>query len=275
MQTQGEPSSTEIVDLQAWLAGPAGAAVAAWERAQFNEQVADVFGYHAVQLGLPSIEALAQNRMPSRWLALQTAQASGAQCSGAQLACDFTALPFDDASVDLLVLPHTLEWCGEATACLREVERVLRPEGHLIVTGFNPASAWALRQHLSRARRLVKSEARLFMPEGGEFIALRRLRDWLRLLSFEVETARFGLHGLPLAQDAVGPDEEAESAEPGPLDRVGQRLWPGLGAVYLVHAVKRVPGMRMMRAVRRQPVFSTAPVQVARKESPGASKEQI
>ncbi len=278
MKSQNAP----IVSLHAWLQTDWGRPVAQWEGRQLGVQVADLFGFQAVQLGLPGVDGLSQNRMLKRWLALGGHELGGQEPAAPELdaptavgepssaaawpkpglACDFTALPFDEASIDLLILPHALEWSGEATACLREAERVLRPEGQLIVTGFNPHGALAWRQRASRAWRLVKSDSALFMPEGGEFIAPRRLRDWLRLLNFEVEAVRYGLHGLPTARDETQAD--------GPLDRMGARLWPALGSVYLVHAVKRVPGPMLMRAPRRRAVFASAPVQVARKQGSAA-----
>ena len=35
-----------------------------------DDAVADIFGYHALQLGMPRIEGLRTNRMPHQWLAL-------------------------------------------------------------------------------------------------------------------------------------------------------------------------------------------------------------
>ena len=49
-----------------WFRTPPGQALLRWEQAQFDAAVADVFGYHALQLGLPEIDALAANRMPHR-----------------------------------------------------------------------------------------------------------------------------------------------------------------------------------------------------------------
>ena len=54
----------QIIGLQDWLGSPLGQYLLAWERRQFDVAVADVFGFHALQLGLPEIDALAANRMP-------------------------------------------------------------------------------------------------------------------------------------------------------------------------------------------------------------------
>jgi hypothetical protein len=47
-----------------WLGSPAGSHLLQWEQAQLDNMVADVFGYHALQLGMPELDALRNNRMP-------------------------------------------------------------------------------------------------------------------------------------------------------------------------------------------------------------------
>lgn len=226
-----------IIDLAAWLQSPPGRYLLAWEQAQVDAAVVDLFGFNALQLGLPELDGLQANRMPHRWLV------------GRDLHCEFDALPFESASLDLVLLPHALERACDAHALLREVERVLRPEGRLIVFGLNPASLWGLRQNLGRLRRRGEP----YLPREGEHIGYWRLRDWLKLLSFEVEAARFGIYKPPLRTDAW-------------LDRwqwvegVGSRWWPVLGAVYFIQAVKRVHGMRMIGLAKKsRAAAKTAP----------------
>ncbi|WP_415840551.1 class I SAM-dependent methyltransferase [Roseateles saccharophilus] len=212
--------------MAAWLQTPPGRYLLAWEQAQVDAAVVDLFGFHALQLGLPGLGGLQANRMPHRWVV------------GRDLHSEFEALPFESASLDLVLLPHALELACDAHALLREVERVLRPEGRLIVFGLNPASLWGLRQKLGRLKRRGEPFLPNFRP-GGDFIGYWRLRDWLKLLSFEVEAARFGVYRPPLRTEAwLQRWQWAEG--------VGSRWWPVLGAVYFIQAVKRVQGMRMI-----------------------------
>jgi len=88
-----------------------------------------------VQLGAPEFDFLRTNRMPFRFTA-----GSGR----VQVETDYTALPFAAASIDLVLLPHVLEFASNPHQVLREVERVLVPEGQVVIAGFNPISLFGL-----------------------------------------------------------------------------------------------------------------------------------
>lgn len=250
-------------ELAAWFATPPGNYLLAWEREQFQRAVADLFGYNALQLGLPQLDALAANRMPHRWLAVPEAHAV-APPPGVALVTHAAALPFGPQSLDLLVLPHTLELSADPHAVLREVERVLRPEGRVVLSGLNPASLWGLRQYRAHALgRLGLRDtrwARLYLPEAGEFIGHWRLRDWLRLLGFEIEDCRLGCY-RPAVRSQPWLDRFQW------MDSAGSRWWPVLGAVYFLVAVKRVRGMRLLGPAWKPRRAAAAPVAVARQPS--------
>lgn len=230
----------------------------------------DVFGYHALQLGLPELDALSANRMPHRWLATDVAGAAtpssdpvdghtGARTTPLRLALrtDFAALPFPAESLDLVVLPHTLELNADPHATLREVERVLMHEGRVVICGLNPASLWGFRQwraHL--CQRLGFGE--LYLPATGDFIGYWRLRDWLRLLGLEVESSDFGCY-RPAVRTSQWLRRFAW------MDAVGTRWWPVLGGAYFVVAVKRARGMTLLGpAWKSIGATANAPVSIAR-----------
>ncbi len=265
---------SQIIESQhpenAWLAHlgqPVASRLLLWEQQQADELLADVFGYHAVQLGWRQLQALRSNRMPHRWLAQaefegslgpmapldlpvtpaemtpepdalpRPALAHGAWVGEPDLWLDSRAWPWQADSLDLVVLPHTLERSADPHACLREVERVLIPEGQVLITGLNPMSLWG--------------------RQGSSLIAYRRLRDWLRLLGFEVQVSRFW-GWTP----ALGSERWMQRLSW--MDAVGQRWCPILGGVYLLMATKRVHGGRLIDGRRwrtvRSPAAATAPV---------------
>ena len=238
--------------MPSWLATPAGRYLLGWEQRHLDLAVADLFGFHALQLGLPELDALRNNRMQHRWVASDdagepVANADALPCVPVALRLDYHALPFDSASLDLVVLPHTLELAHDPHQTLREVERVLRPDGRVVVVGFNPASLWGVRQRLGRLRHGLGVGKRrpLFLPPAGDFLGYRRLRDWLQLLSFEVESGRFGCYRWPAVSERWLQRCEW-------MDGYGEHWWPVFGAAYFVVAVKRVRGMRLVGLAREQ-----------------------
>lgn len=252
----------EIIDLHSWFQTPAGRYLLDWEIRQLDSAVSNVFGYHALQLGLAPLDALAANRMPHQWLALEQAVPSGCKpARSVALQTHFSALPFPSSSIDLVVLPHTLELTDDPHSTLREVERVLVPEGRVVIIGLNAASLWAMRQGRARIyRRFLNVD--LFLPESGEFIGYWRLRDWLRLLGFDVEHGGFGCY-------RAATNSEVWLARLQWMDRLGARWWPIFGAAYFLVAVKRVRGMRLLgTAWKAQPARARQSMPVARQEAP-------
>ncbi len=262
-------------ELAAWLRTPPGRYLLAWEQSRVDQVVADLFGFHALQLGLCQLDALRCNRMPHRWCAADHRlpappdDAPGVSAAAVALQCDFDALPFPSHSIDLVVLPHTLEFARDPHHTLREVERVLVPEGRLVVFGFNGASLWGLRQRAGQWLRRVRGRGDTFLPRSGEFIGYWRLRDWLRLLSFEMEGGRFGCYAWPVASPRWLQGD-------GWMDRTGDRWWPVFGAVYSLVAVKRVRGMRLVGLAKdaRRRVAAAAAVVANRHPTPQRTRAE-
>ncbi len=194
-----------------------------WEQDKIDGVVDDLFGYNALQLGLPQIPLLANNRIPLR----QIAGSSGP----VHVICDLRELPFAANSIDLVVMPHVLEFHGDPHQILREVERILIPDGQLVITGFNPLSLWGLRRKLPKCPDAF--------PLNGNYISVLRLKDWLQLLNFEVDRGNFGCYASPCHQ-------ERWLRRMHFLEAAGDRWWSFAGGVYLLRAIKRVRGMRLI-----------------------------
>ncbi len=210
-----------------WLETPQGRYVLDWEQKKHDHLLADIFGFNAVQVGFPRLDYLRANRMPFRF-----------RCDDRDgevaVRADLHHLPFASASVDLVVLPHILEFDANPHQILREVERVLVPEGSVVVTGFNPFSLWGARSRLSRRAALP--------PWGGRYISVPRLKDWFALLGFETRTGAFGCYAPAVAQ-------EKWLRRFSFLELAGDRWWPIAGAVYVIQAIKRQHGMRLITPI--------------------------
>jgi SAM-dependent methyltransferase len=218
---------------QRWLSSPSGVGLTRLTQGWLDDRLADQFGYHALEIGPGGIQALAENRISSRTRLSFYAPTAGLGGSGSnELVCAPEALPIESDSVDLVVLLYALELADDPHALLREVERVLIPEGQLMVVGLNPHSLWALHRPLSPVH---------FPPVRGTWLSYRRLRDWCQLLGLEVNQGAFGLY-RPVCQSSALWDRLAW------MEQAGARWWPALGGVYWLGAAKRRTGMRLIRA---------------------------
>ena len=190
--------STTLAD---WLTTPLGRYLQEREQAWFDRTVADIFGFQAIQIGLPACSFLAQSRIAARWTV--------APEPPAPILADPLWLPFAENSLDLIVLPHALEFTSDPHQLLREVYRAMRAEGQIVISGFNPFSLFGARRYFGHGETA---------PWNGSFIALYRLKDWLALLGFEVTGA------LSTARPAV--HERAMACALRVFEAAGDRWWP-------------------------------------------------
>ena len=202
------------------------------EQNHFDEAVADVFGYNAMQIGFPQYDFLRANRMPLQFCA---GTEEGAAVRGSP---EF--LPIETNSIDLVLLPHVLEFSSNPHQILREVQRVLMPEGHVIVCGFNPRSLWGVRGVLGLVEGRLSRSMENQYPWRGNFISLPRLKDWLTLLDFEITKDRLCCYVPPFSQ-------EKWLKRFSFMEAAGDRWWPFSGGIYFLTAVKRVHGMRVIK----------------------------
>lgn len=193
------------------------------ERAALARILPDLFGYHLAQLGSHfGGELLESSRIAHRFV---VALHAGAQPAPAALVCAADALPLAADSVDVLVLPHVLEFADNPHRVLREAERVLIGDGHLVLMGFNPWSWWGLWRLLLGWRDAV--------PWCGHFYGQSRMRDWLQLLDFELLQVVRLFFRPPLRRARA-------LARLQWLENLGRHAWPVFGGAYLLVAQKRV-----------------------------------
>lgn len=222
-----------------WCQQPLGQALARAERDLLCEVLSDVFGYHLVVVD-PSCQpdALQSSRILHR--VVQTCTREGLQQPATLLACA-EQLPLQSDSVDAFVLPHALEVARDPHQVLREIDRCLVAEGHLIILGFNPFGWWGLRKLLLGWRGRV--------PWSLRFIGLPRLKDWLSLLGFDTLQTRYLFPQPPWHYGKARPVHNL-------LERLHHDHWPLLAGAYVLVARKRVatltpvkPRWRPRRAV--------------------------
>lgn len=202
------------------------------EEAILEQILSHLFGYHLVQIGgVKEERLLAGSRIGHRCLISRT-KTIQPFTTFSQIYADMEALPLASDCVDVVVLPHVLEFEPHPHAILREVERVLIPEGHLVIVGFNSLSLWGILRYLPIRRRAV--------PWCGNFLSLLRLRDWLALLGFTLEE-QYTLFFLP----PVNNNRVLQYTLF--LEKLGTYLAWNFGAVYVVVAKKHVVPLTPLR----------------------------
>ncbi len=209
--------------LSDWFASPLGQYLLEKERAYLDDVTPDIFGFHALQLGLPEVDFLRESRIAHRMRIAPWGEVA-VRARGHEL-------PFATQSVDLALLPHVLEFADDPHAVLREIDRVMMPEGRLVIVGFNPWSLWGLRSALGFSRHLH--------PWCGHFVSLPRVKDWLSLLGFDVSAGRLAGYVPPI-------DRETWRRRFAFMEPAGDRWWAIGGAIYMLQAIKRVRGMRLI-----------------------------
>ncbi|MEA3640120.1 MAG: methyltransferase domain-containing protein [Lamprobacter sp.] len=238
MMSRQQDDSAALDDLAEWFKTPIGREVVQLERECIERMIENSFGHFLVQVGCMSDfrGAFEHSRIRSH---VVLSEPPCSDWSGSPLRAKPAELPLAPVSVDALLLPHTLDFALQPQRVLREAERVLIPEGRILIIGFNPLSPWGLMRGALRHRQA---------PWGGNQLTSSRLIDWLDLLGFQLEVRHWLLFRPPL--------RSAFSQRLNWLEEAGTRWWPLFGGIYVVRAVKRVSLSTPLRPRWRQrPAF--------------------
>ena len=220
-----------------WLATALGEALLQQESRVIEDALDGIFGEECLQLGRWGDSRCLLRFARTQHGALLAETADG----GPAAVADFHRLPIETDSVDAVLLPHTLDYSDRPHAILREVDRVLRSNGHVVLLGFKPGGLWGL-------RRLVPGAG---MPPGADYlIPERRLRDWLQLLDMRIRSSTSYFFRWPLpGNKALGSLK---------WERRGRAWWPELSACYMLSAQKRVSALTPVRPLWRRRAPSVA-----------------
>ena len=214
-----------------WLDTALGKYLLVQEQLLFDSAVSDIFGFHALQLGFSEVNLLSNSRIPN--LLHADKDDNGIKCD---VLCESDFLPFETHSLDLVLLPHVLEFSSNPHEALREVERILVPEGYVILTGINPISLWGFR-HLVRN---IGDRQQAGYPWEGQLFSQTRIKDWLALLGLEFVSTSSHCYNLPY-------NHAQWLNRLKLLDFIGSKCWPMLGGIYFIVAKKRVLGLTLLK----------------------------
>ncbi len=215
-----------------WLETTLGQYLLGYEQQKYDAATGDMFGFYALQVGSPQIQLLKNSRIPNIFYA---------NVHNGDLKCESDYLPFAENCIDLLCLPHALEFSDNPHQTLREAARVLVPEGYLVITGYNPFSFWGVKNLFNRKENY---------PWSGQFFSISRIKDWLALLSLEFVDAQFCCYAPPLR-------DEKWLAYFSFMEKFGSKWWPRMGGLYFIVAKKRVVNMKLLKPQWKQSRLSS------------------
>lgn len=175
-----------------WLTSPQGQALTRQEQMKAAPILANTFGYLALQVGLPHIDYLTSNRSRKK-LIVSSQHTHAYTYKHPCIQAPVNQIPLEEQSVDVIVLPHTLEFSTQPEEILKEAHRILINEGQLLITGFNP---W----HIGMLRRLYRSHHLPTLPYQ-QFISITKIKKWFTLYGFEIN--RQTLHSQHWGKDGI------------------------------------------------------------------------
>lgn len=215
--------STHWQKLRAFWSSPLGQIFINTEQAFIKKNIDNLFGYHLLLLGEPQfINCVLDTAILHRvWIHTEISK----QENNSPLRARQDKLPILGDSIDLVYLAHCLEFSNNPHEILREAYRVLIPEGHVLICGFNPWSFWGVWRYGVRYLNQV--------PWDGRFISVARLKDWLALLGFDVVQIQKCFFRPPI-KNVLWLQRLSW------LEKVGSLCMPFFGGDYIVIARKRV-----------------------------------
>ncbi|MCW8963411.1 MAG: class I SAM-dependent methyltransferase [Gammaproteobacteria bacterium] len=204
--------------LAGWYQTVAGQNLLHQENTLINKAIEGLFGYHLVMLGaLDYAQGMAGSPISHKIVMNDEQLQQGTlHLRGSQY-----ALPLQTDSVDVVVMPHLLEYSQQPHHVLREVERVTRPDGYIVILGFNPVSYYGI------CRALLGFKKR--MPWQGHYYHPVRLRDWIQLLGFRIMEIKYCGFIPPISH-------EATQQHLGFLEKAADSFIAPLGSVYMIVA---------------------------------------
>lgn len=210
--------------LSNWFRSPLGKHVFAAEEEEMQDILPNMFGYHILQYGYSAeSDYLSSSRIKDKTILFLDETEVSSDINAVYTSAE--DLPVATDSIDVIVLPHILEYSKDAHKLLREMDRALIGDGRVVIIGINPISLWGL-WHLFLC---WWGE----MPWSGKLFPITKLKDWLSLLDFEIEKTKCFFFSPPLRNEKF-------LKKFVPLERLGRYCWPILGGIYIVVAKKRV-----------------------------------
>jgi SAM-dependent methyltransferase len=208
-----------------WLTLPLGSTVMKAENEVLLQWLERCYGKHAALIGVPAQYSLLKTSPILNQQLLTPLAQHNKQIRSIE--SDWDNLPISSGSVDLVLLPHTLEYINHPRQVLAEACRITKPEGSLVIFGFNPYSLWGLDKSINVAEGHASAirEGRLLLPGA--------IKQWLSLADFELITQKTFLFRPPLMQQRLFQHLKF-------FEWLGSKLHLPFGGIYMLIAKAKV-----------------------------------
>ena len=192
------------------------------------EYMSEIFGYYALEMG-----ALSGHSHLFKHSRVAFSASVGLDSEKHDILALPEQLPIETDNIDLVLASHIVEASTDPHKVLREVDRILVPEGQFILVGFNP---WSLMRSGSALRKKVD------LPN------MSRVKDWFSLLGFEMLDIQY-LGFRP------GLQNEGVYQRLSWLETCGKVAWPLFSNLYVIHAKKQVIARRPYKTGWKSPIL--------------------
>ncbi len=236
-----------------WFKYPPGQSIVQSGVEQCEKLIPSGYYAHGLQVGMPWVNYLFGAEVASRYIAdtspppfenfrapepfPQTGQPIYDMQDCHRVVSTSAALPFSEKSQNIIVLPHTLDFCTAPHEVLRQANQLLVAEGCIVIVGFNRFSLYGVINALNGQGGK--------QPWNGQFYRVGRVQDWLALLGFDLVGAGMSCYLPPIRS-------ERWREKLAFIERAGNRWWPNLGGIYVIVARKREMGITPLPSASRR-----------------------
>lgn len=215
--------TSTTLPLYQWYKQAFGRSILGYECEELNLYIKKIPALLILQLGCsPHINQLVTSPIVHRFTFSQKIEPSHPKNL---TQASYRDLPLASESIDIAILPHLLETEPNSQEILYETWRVLSPEGHIVILGFNPWSLWGI------SRLLGKQENKL--PKPIHSFSIQQINSWLLALEADIVAIKtFCFHWPNYPHIPFNPSTW--------IEKIGNQLLPQTGGIYLIVAKKRI-----------------------------------
>lgn len=205
-----------------WLTQPLGSAILTLEQQFLTSVLPNYSGQFALLIGVPRQHPLLHASVMLNNVVLSPLMNSAKHFS--LIESEFYQLPIASGSVDLVILPHTVECVENQRHLIAEACRLVKPEGFIMLLGFNPFSLWGLKKWWVNHQP---------MPWSGNFVRPKQIKQWLSLADFELYKQDMLLFRPPFKNQSIFNKLSF-------MEKIGKFIYPG-GIYVLTFRAKVIP----------------------------------